>query len=175
MSSAFAPAAPPPPFSEVYREFLPRITGFLRAKLNDAGDAEDVASQVFTRAFQAYARYEPWCTTPAAWLFRIARNAALDHERRAAQRQRAERAVVELWVNLEDPMELAEQRLSHRQLRHAIASLPVRQRQAVTLRLSGLSFKEVSRRLECNEDAAKMLYHRSLRALRTLIGEATAA
>jgi RNA polymerase sigma factor (sigma-70 family) len=101
-------------FDEVYGEFLPRITGFLRAKLCDPTDADDVAAEVFTRAFKAYARYEPRCGTPAAWLFRIARNAASDHQRRACQRERAETAAAEAWGQLEDPSHLAEQRFRYR-------------------------------------------------------------
>jgi RNA polymerase sigma-70 factor (ECF subfamily) len=176
MSASLSVMADRPPFEEVYGEFLPRITGFLRTRLGDPNEAEDVAGLVFSRAFQAYPRYEPRCTTPAAWLFRIARNAALDHERRTRQRRRAESAATEIRVASEDPMALAEQRLSYRELRYAIARLPQRQRDVIALRhLSGLSFKDAGDRLGCSEDAAKMLYHRSLRALRPLVSEGMAA
>lgn len=177
MSAALAPAAPLPPFAEVYSEFLPRITGFLRAKLNDAGDAEDVAALVFIRAFQAYARYEPRNDTPAAWLFKIARNASLDHCRRDQQRQHAERTAGLDHEEAPDPIRMAERRLAFHELRRAIAQLPYRQRLALTLRLQdGLSFKEIGAQLACREDAAKMMYHRSLQLLRRLChGEAAAA
>ena len=165
-----------PPFDDVYCEFLPRITGFLRAKLTDPSDADDVAAEVFARALRAYSRYEPRCGTPAAWLFRIARNAAFDHERRTGQRRRAESAAVETWRELEDPCQWAEQRFLHRELRYAIARLPQRQREVILLRLEGgLSYREIGQQLGCTDDAAKMLYHRSLRALRPLITEGIAA
>src|SRR5207245_8345911 len=136
------------PFDEVYGEFLPRITGFLQAKLTDPTDAEDVAGEVFERAFRAYSRYEPRCGTPAAWLFRIARNAAFDHQRRTGQRQRAESAAVETWRKLEDPCQRAEQRFWYRELRYAIARLPQRQREVISLRLEGgLSHREIGQQL----------------------------
>jgi len=176
MSALLSATAARPPFEEVYGEFLPRITGFLRTKLGDPGDAEDVAAQVFARAFDAYPRFEPRGTTPAAWLFRIARNAAFDHSRRTSRRQRAEHAVSEIDRQSDDPIRLAERRFEYRTLRYAIARLPHRQREAVVLRLKdGLSFAEVGERLGRSEDAAKMLYHRSLRALRPLFTEGLAA
>src|SRR5260370_38965472 len=169
MSASLSVMAESPPFEEVYGEFLPRITGFLRSRLGDPNDAEDVAALVFSRAFQAHPRYEPRCTTPAAWLFRSARNAALDHERRISQRQRAESAAIDIRVAPDDPTAFAEQRLAYHELRYAIARLPQRQRDVIALRhLGGLSFKDAGNRLGCSEDAAKMLYHRSLRALRPL-------
>jgi RNA polymerase sigma-70 factor, ECF subfamily len=168
MAGASTPPAPPP-FTEVYMEYLPRITGFLRSKLNDASDADDVASLVFTRAFQAYARYEARNDSPAAWLFKIARNAALDHCRRNQQRQRAEQHAYRDRQDSADPIGLAERRLECRELRRAVAQLPYRQRLSLTLKLEeGLSFREIGARLACSEDAAKMLYHRSLRAARRL-------
>jgi len=171
MSAAFAPAASLPPFADVYREFLPRITGFLRARLNDAHDAEDVASLVFTRAFQAYARYEPRNNTPAAWLFKIARNAALDHCRRDQQRQQAERSAHEHDDESHDPIRVAERLLACRELRRAMAQVPRRQRQALAYRFDdGLSFKEVGSQMGCSEDAAKVLYHRAVKTVRQAAG-----
>ena len=177
MSASLSVIAACPPFEEVYGEFLPRITGFLRTKLGDPGDAEDVAATVFVRAFRAYPRFEPRGGTPAAWLFRIARNAALDHCRRTVRRQRAEYAIGELRPQLSnDPIRLAERRHDYRLLRYAIARLPQRQREVLALRLKdGLSFAAVGDRLGCSEDAAKMLYHRGVRSLRPLLNDWIAA
>jgi RNA polymerase sigma-70 factor (ECF subfamily) len=171
MSTAYAAAASLPPFAEVYTEFLPRITGFLRGKLYDARDAEDVAALVFTRAFQAYTRYEPRTNTPAAWLFKIARNAALDHCRRDQQRQHAERTAGRENDLAPDPVRVADLRLACRELRRAVAQLPQRQRQSVAYRLQdGLSFKEIGSQMGCTDDAAKVLFHRGVKTLRQTAG-----
>jgi len=67
---------------------------------------------------------------------------------------------------------VAEERIVYRELLEAVARLPERHREVIGLRQSGLSFLEVGRLLGCSEDAAKMLYHRALRALRATMREA---
>ena len=164
-------AAELPPFEDLYREFLGRIYAYVRALVGNAADAEDVTSQVFMNAYRAYERYEPQSSTPAAWLFRIARNAALDHFRAHGRREKLRQAIEHEPQAEEDPGRMAEERIQYRVLLGAVAQLPQRQRDAVSLRHSGLSFEEVGVLMECSEDAAKMLYHRALKALRSTVKE----
>jgi RNA polymerase sigma-70 factor (ECF subfamily) len=157
---------PKPSFDELYRDFFQRIYAFVRAQVGTTADAEDVTAQVFMRAYEAYGRYEPRAATPAAWLFQIARNGIRDHHRRLGRRERLFQAVANEPAEAADPAALAEDRLRHAQLLELVARLPERQREAVALRHSGLSFQEVGDLLDASEDAAKMLYHRALKALR---------
>lgn len=159
------PAAPE--FEELYREYLPRIYGFVLAQVRDAHLAEDVTAQVFMKAYRAYGRFEPRSDTPAAWLFRIARNALNDAHRRGAVRRRAEQEVGRSLEEGPDPAAVAEGRVLFAGLLEAVRRLPDRQREVVALRhRSDLSFREIGDLLGCSEDAAKMLYHRALKVLR---------
>lgn len=155
-----------PTFEDLYRDYLGRIYAYVRAQVGSSADAEDIAAQVFMNAYQAYPRFEARNTTPAAWLFRIARNATLDHFRAHGRRERLRRTIEHQPVLEENPASVAEERIQYRALLEHVARLPERQRDAISLRHSGLSFEEVGRLLGCSEDAAKMLYHRALKALR---------
>ncbi len=155
-----------PPFEDLYRDFLGRIYAYVRAQVTSSADAEDITAQVFMNAFQAYGRFEARNTTPAAWLFRIARNATLDHFRAHGRRERLRRTIEHQPVSEHDPAGMAEERIQYRALLAHVARLPERQRDAISLRHSGLSFEEVGALMSCTEDAAKMLYHRALNALR---------
>jgi RNA polymerase sigma factor (sigma-70 family) len=158
-----------PAFEDLYRDYLGRIYAYVRAQVGSAADAEDVTSQVFMNAYQAYARFETRNSTPAAWLFRIARNATLDHFRSQGRRDRLRRTIERERQPEEDPAGQAEDRIQYRALLTQVAELPERQRDAIALRHSGLSFDEVGSLLGCSEDAAKMLYHRALKALREAV------
>ena len=158
-----------PVFEDLYRDFIGRIYAYVRAQVGTSADAEDITAQVFMNAYQAYERFEPRHTTPAAWLFRIARNATLDHFRARGRRDRLQRTIEHQPVAEEDPAGMAEERMQYRALLAYVARLPDRQRDAISLRHSGLSFEEVGVLMSCSEDAAKMLYHRALKALREAI------
>jgi RNA polymerase sigma-70 factor, ECF subfamily len=158
-----------PAFEDLYRDYLGRIYAYVRAQVGSAADAEDVTSQVFMNAYQAYPRFETRNSTPAAWLFRIARNATLDHFRASQRRDRLRRTIEREPQAEEDPARKAEERIQYAALLARVAALPERQRDAISLRHSGLSFDEVGSLLGCSEDAAKMLYHRALKALREAV------
>ena len=158
-----------PPFEDLYREFLGRIYAYVRSQVGTSADAEDITAQVFMNAYQAYARFEARNTTPAAWLFRIARNATLDHFRAQGRRDRLRRTIEHQPVAEEDPAGKAEERIQYRALLAEVAQLPERQRDAISLRHSGLRFDEVGKLMDCSEDAAKMLYHRGVKALKDAV------
>jgi RNA polymerase sigma-70 factor (ECF subfamily) len=158
-----------PPFEDLYREFLGRIYAYVRAQVTTSADAEDITAQVFMNAYQAYGRFEVRNITPAAWLFRIARNATLDHFRAHGRREKLRRTIEQQPMSEEDPAGTAEERIQYKALLQHVARLPERQRDAISLRHSGLSFEEVGVLMTCSEDAAKMLYHRALKALRNSV------
>ncbi len=158
-----------PPFEDVYRDYLGRIYAYVRAQVPTAADAEDITAQVFMNAYQAYGRFEARNTSPVAWLFRIARNATTDHFRAHGRRERLRRTIEHQPVAFDDPSRMAEERLQYRALLEHVALLPERQKESIVLRHSGLTFEEVGVLMSCSEDAAKMLYHRALKALKDSI------
>ena len=163
--------APDREFEGVYAELFGRIYGYVRAQVRSDADAEDITANVFMNAYRAWPRYEPQATTPAAWLFRIARNAVLDHHRGAGRRERLLQVVGREREELDDPAAAAERSVEHGRMLAAVDELPDRQREVVRLRMAELSYEEIGVLMECSDDAAKMLYHRALRALRETLAE----
>ena len=78
-------------FAELYERTFPRIYAYVASLLRDRAAAEDVTSQAFERAYRKRRSYRPARASMDAWLFGIARNAALDELRR-----RKRRAVLEI-------------------------------------------------------------------------------
>jgi RNA polymerase sigma-70 factor, ECF subfamily len=145
----------------IYLLYADNVFGFVLAIVRDEHDAEDITSEVFTRLPRALRHYRTSTTPFAAWLLRVARNAALDH-------LRAQRSVPLAEVRATDAA--AELHAADRleALKAALAALPDDQRQVMLLRLvAGLTPGEVAEQLGRSVDAVHALQHRARRRLRT--------
>jgi RNA polymerase sigma-70 factor, ECF subfamily len=143
----------------LYLLYADNVYGYVLAIVRDEHDAEDITSEVFSRLPRALARYQAGAVPFAAWLLRVARNAALDHLR--AQRS-VPRAEVHAATEAAEP---ASERLAD--LRAALAALPADQRQVMLMRLvAGMSPGEVAAELGRSVDAIHALQHRARRKLR---------
>ncbi|MDQ2741793.1 MAG: sigma-70 family RNA polymerase sigma factor [Chloroflexota bacterium] len=68
----------PAAFGSLYERYRHRVYAYLRARVSNEQDAADLTQQVFLRAFRGLPRYRGDGSGFAAWLFRIAHNAAAD-------------------------------------------------------------------------------------------------
>jgi RNA polymerase sigma-70 factor (ECF subfamily) len=66
-------------FEPLYLRYRERIYGYLRTRLKSDEDATDLTQQVFLQAMHAPPRYKSRGVPFAVWLFRIARNAAINN------------------------------------------------------------------------------------------------
>src|SRR5437879_5528989 len=69
-------------FGLLYERYLPRVYRYMLSRCGSRDEAADLAQGVFTRAYDNLSRYRSARAPFAAWLFRIARNAAADAHRR---------------------------------------------------------------------------------------------
>jgi RNA polymerase sigma-70 factor, ECF subfamily len=69
-------------FESIYREFFPKIAGYLRQLVGDH-DAEDVTQEVFLKVNASIDNFRG-DSSLATWIYRIATNAAMDHLRKSS-------------------------------------------------------------------------------------------
>src|SRR3954470_21248092 len=75
-------------FEELYRRSRDDVYAYVAGLLRDRSAAEDVTAQAFERAYRRRRTFKPGRGNRRAWLFGIARNAALDELRRRRRRAR---------------------------------------------------------------------------------------
>ena len=148
----------------LYRLHVDRIYAYLAANVGNPHDAEDLTTLTFMRMIVSLPRYQPRSTPFAAWLFRIARNLAVDHFRAAARARARPQPVVRPDASAEDE---ALSVLDRETLRRELATLSLGQREVLTLKfVCGLTNAEAAAVLGKTEGAVKALERRALRTLK---------
>ena len=144
----------------------PSLTYFLRRRVADPHELEDVYQEVFMAIFEARHTYEPGRPFEP-WLFAIARNITVDYTRRRWSRAHWEELVAEPPERPADTSNTAAP-----ELEAVLAKLPSDQRQAFSLlKLDGLSLQTAAARAGVSVGALKVRAHRAYKALKRLIGE----
>src|SRR5258708_3928304 len=144
----------------------PSLTYFLRRRVADPHELEDVYQEVFMAIFEARHTYEPGRPFEP-WLFAIARNIAVDYTRRRWSRAHWEELVAEPPEQAAETSDTAAPELAA-----VLAKLPSDQRQAFSmLKLDGLSLEAASAKAGVPVGALEVRAHRAYKALKRLIGE----
>ncbi|HSF79591.1 MAG TPA: RNA polymerase sigma factor [Anaerolineales bacterium] len=158
-------------FGELYERYAGRVFRFLYAHMDNRLDAEDLTEDVFLRVWKSLSGYREQGVPFLAFLFRIARNALIDHYRRSGGSKRD--------VALEDlplrdhspgPVETVMNNLEHQELRQTLERLREDYRTVLVLRFLGeLSPEETAQAMGRTSGAVRVMQHRALAALRSLM------
>ncbi len=151
-------------FEALYRSSRDDVYAYVATLLRDRAAAEDVTALAFERAYRRRRTFDRRRGEERAWLFGIARNAALDELRR---RRRLATLVTEP-ADVGDPAEdLADRALRRTAVRAALAGLPARDRELVALKFhGGLTNAELAGVLGVSESNAGTMLHRAMEKLR---------
>ena len=153
-------------FEDLYRESAGAIFAFVAGMLRDRSAAEEVSAIAFERGFRARATFDRRRGAPRAWMFGIARNAALDELRRRGR-------VAELPPEPEDrtsagPPELAEASARREVVLRALDKLEARERELIALRYGAeLSNQEIARATGLSATNVGTILSRTIQTLRT--------
>jgi RNA polymerase sigma factor (sigma-70 family) len=164
-TAAEAPSAAGLAFDRLYRSSRDDVYAYVASLVRDPAAAEEVTATAFERAYRKRSRFDPSRGEPRAWLFGIARNAALDELRRRGRQ-------VELAAEPADlasapahaSAEASERRLT---LSAALSGLEPRERELIALKFfAGLSNSEIAAVVGVSESNAGTRLHRAVTKLR---------
>ena len=139
--------------AQIARE-RPRLASFVRRRVADAAEAEDILQDVFSELIEAYRLMQP-VEHASAWLFRVARNRIIDFFRKKRpqsledlQADGTEEAVAleELLPSADTGPEAAFARgVLVEELEAALAELPAAQREVfIATEIEGRTFREIA-------------------------------
>ena len=129
---------------------------------------EDVVQEAFVKLAAARTRPE----NPAAWLFRVVRNGALNAAQAARRRRRYETAAAEsrAWFQAKRTVTSSDA-LDPETAAAELRTLPLEQREVIVAHLwGGLSFEEIAVVSGCSASTAHRLYSAGLSMMRERLG-----
>jgi RNA polymerase sigma factor (sigma-70 family) len=141
--------------SETIEREQARLRNFIRRRIDDQNDADDILQDVFYELVEAYRLMQP-IEQVGAWLFRVARNRIIDRFRkRKPETLQEEMAVAEdgEFLMLEDllpspdagPEAAYARSVLFEELTDALEELPEEQREVfIAHEIEGRSFKEIA-------------------------------
>lgn len=155
----------PAAFDALYRRYVGPIYRYVRGRVGNQLDAEDLTAQVFYQALVALPRYRQTEHPFAAWLFRIAHNCVVSHlRRRPALRLDAVAEPNGAHPSQED---LVVRRELLREIGLAVQRLDVARQELLALYYgAGLHVPEIARVLGRSEASTYKLLERTVAALR---------
>jgi RNA polymerase sigma-70 factor (ECF subfamily) len=166
-----APTEADAAFEALYRSSRDDVYAYVSGLLRDRSAAEDITAQAFERGYRRRASFNPKRGTRRAWLFGIARNAALDELRRRSRHGAltAEPEDEPAAGAHQDAAEVAERRTL---IRGALAKLSARERELLALKFfAGLGNAEIADVIGTSESNAGTRLHRVIEKLREACDE----
>jgi RNA polymerase sigma-70 factor, ECF subfamily len=150
-------------FEELVRTHQADVYRLALHLVRDPETAEDVTQEAFVHAFRSLRRFRGTAKF-STWLYRIARNCAVDAIRRRDRRRRLERGGMEPEPVPDPSLRAA--------LDSAIDALPTELREAfVVIEIHGLSYREAAGVLGVLPGTLKSRMHRTRRLLMEALGE----
>lgn len=152
-------------FDLLYRESRDDVYAYVASLLHDGPAAEEVTATAFERAYRKRNRFDPRRGEQRAWLFGIARNAALDELRRRGRQAELAAEPEDLGqAPTHESAEEAERRLA---LAAGLAQLAPHERELIALKFfAGLANAEIAAMVGVSESNAGTKLHRAVTKLR---------
>jgi len=159
----------PQAFGRLYDMHVDRVYRHVYYRVGNTADAEDLTQQVFLKAWQAIGRYKKTKSPFVAWLMKISHNLVIDFYRAKKSETYIDFEIVDNKPDT-DPQHLVETQFNQQGMRQAILKLKGDQQQVILLRfIEDFSYAEIAAALGKSEGAIRVILHRALAKLRTIL------
>jgi len=164
---------------ELWKEFHERLLTFIRRRVSSETDAEDILQEVFLRIHRSAERL-PEVESTSGWVYKITRNAIIDHYRARASADGLTEGAAKEWASQDrGQVEPASEESSReagidpsRCVRALVESLPEPYGEAVAMtELEGVTQREAAQRLGISVSGMKSRVQRGRGKLKNLLVE----
>jgi RNA polymerase sigma-70 factor (ECF subfamily) len=162
-------------FEQLYRHFAQRLFNYVRVKIQNRQDAEDVLQNIFIKSYKGLSTLRPGNLNFTAWLFKIAKNTINDYLRKQYKQPKI--------VSIDDVFEVSGGQSVYQEIaaksdletaRETFKYLPQRHRSMLELRFfRQLSVSETAKALNTTSMAVRIMQYRVRKKLKYVLPEAS--
>ncbi|HEY1899302.1 MAG TPA: sigma-70 family RNA polymerase sigma factor [Steroidobacteraceae bacterium] len=154
-----------PDWDALYAQQLPRIYNYFHYRVGRGADIEELTARTFEKAWRSRRRYRGDIAQFTTWLYRIARNVAIDYRRSERRHENIDLAT-DLPTHGSPEQELALSSDQER-LKVLIEGLPDRERELLALKYgAGETNRAIAAVTGLSESNVGTILHRALKTLR---------
>lgn len=147
----------------IYREYHDKVLYYIKGKVNNSEDAEDLCADVFLKIQKKIDEYDETKAAPSTWVYTIARNAVIDHYRVTRV---TEELPEEIVADEEIDRDLL-QRETLTELADALKKLSDEERTVIVLHYyEGLSLTDIEQRTGLSYGQVKLRHNSALKAMK---------
>ena len=150
-------------YEQVYQDYSKKVMGYIRPRISNPADAEDLHSAIFTKVFEKFSSFDQTKASVSTWVYTIARNTLIDFFRtRKVYDELGDEDVVEDDAYQEI---LNEETLS--ELAGALEKLPPRERDLIIMHYyNNMQLKEIAVKMHMSYSNCKLIHNKALMKLR---------
>lgn len=153
----------------IYRAYHGKVCGYIRSKIRNAQDAEDLAADVFVKVYEKLDTFDETRASLSTWIYTVTRNTLTDHFR-------TRRTFEEIPETLADGSSVEESVCSAERLdalAKALETLDERERDIIILRFyKGMTLTEIAGQMGISYAYIKVLQSKAFGVLKKYLGNA---
>jgi RNA polymerase sigma-70 factor (ECF subfamily) len=156
--------------AQMYDRHAPRVLAVCRRVLGDAGDAEDVLTDIFFELWRRADRFDPDRGSPITYLMTLTRSRAIDRKRSRSAGPKmtsTDTDAARSAADLSTPLDKSDSTEQADRVRRAVASLDPAQREMIEFAFfDGLTHTQIAERLKKPLGSVKTYIRQGLIRLR---------
>ncbi len=150
-------------YEQVYQDYSKKVMSYIRSKINNPTEAEDLHSTVFTKVYEKFLTFDQEKASVSTWVYTVARNTLIDYFRtRKIYDELGDEDIV-----TEDAYQdiLNEETLG--ELANALEELPERERDLIVMHYyRNMQLKEIALKMHMSYSNCKLVHNKALLKLR---------
>lgn len=151
---------------QIYKEYGPKVHAYVRSRIQDPHDAEDLVSNVFVKIVKNLDSYDPARAAVSTWVYTITRNTLTDYFRT----RRIITAFEDDMLDEESVSEFSDDALES--LAEALLTLKEKERDLIVLHYySGHTLKNAAEIMGMSYINAKLIHKKALTSLKAFYAE----